>query len=32
MKVCVIGTGPAGLTTIKQLRDEGHEVTCFEKQ
>lgn len=32
MKVCVIGTGPAGLTTIKQLLDEGHEVTCFEKQ
>jgi dimethylaniline monooxygenase (N-oxide forming) len=32
MKVAVIGTGPAGLTTIKQLVDEGHEVTCFEKQ
>jgi dimethylaniline monooxygenase (N-oxide forming) len=32
LKVCVIGTGPAGLTTIKQLKDEGHEVTCFEKQ
>jgi len=31
MKVCVIGAGPAGLTTIKQLRDEGHEVVCFEK-
>ncbi len=32
MKVAVIGTGPAGLTTIKQLIDEGHQVTCFEKQ
>jgi dimethylaniline monooxygenase (N-oxide forming) len=32
MKVCVVGAGPIGLTTIKQLLDEGHEVTCFEKQ
>jgi dimethylaniline monooxygenase (N-oxide forming) len=32
MKVCVIGAGPSGLTTIKQLLDEGHDVTCFEKQ
>lgn len=31
MKVCVIGTGPSGLTTIKQLVDEGHQVICFEK-
>ncbi len=31
MKVCVIGAGPSGLTTIKQLLDEGHDVTCFEK-
>jgi hypothetical protein len=31
MKVCVVGTGPCGLTTVKQLLDEGHEVTCFEK-
>lgn len=31
MKVGVIGAGPSGLTTIKQLRDEGHEVVCFEK-
>lgn len=30
-KVAVIGGGLAGLTTIKQLRDEGHEVICFEK-
>ncbi|MHA7653909.1 flavin-containing monooxygenase [Mycobacterium sp. ML4] len=31
MKVGVIGAGPSGLTTIKQLRDEGHHVVCFEK-
>jgi len=31
MKICVVGAGPSGLTTIKQLRDEGHEVVCFEK-
>lgn len=31
MKVCVIGAGPSGLTTIKQLLDEGHDVRCFEK-
>ena len=30
MKVCVIGAGPSGLTTIKQLKDERHDVTCFE--
>lgn len=32
MKICVVGAGPAGLTTIKQLLDEGHEVVCFERQ
>jgi|GEM_PF-681553 len=31
MRVCVVGTGPCGLTTIKQLLDEGHDVTSFEK-
>ena len=31
MKVCVIGAGPSGLTTIKQLRDEGHAVQCYER-
>jgi NADPH-dependent glutamate synthase beta subunit-like oxidoreductase len=31
MRVCVIGAGPSGLTTIKQLLDEGLEVVCFEK-
>lgn len=30
-KVAVIGGGLAGITTIKQLRDEGHDVVCFEK-
>ncbi|WNO10787.1 flavin-containing monooxygenase [Teredinibacter sp. KSP-S5-2] len=29
--VCVIGAGSSGLTAIKELLDEGHEVTCFEK-
>lgn len=28
--VAVIGGGLSGLTTIKQLKDEGHQVTCFE--
>lgn len=27
----MIGAGPSGLTTIKQLLDEGHDVTCFEQ-
>jgi dimethylaniline monooxygenase (N-oxide forming) len=31
MKVGVIGAGPSGLTTIKQLRDEGHDVVCFDR-
>ena len=31
MNVCVIGAGPSGLTTIKQLVDEGHTVRCFER-
>jgi thioredoxin reductase len=31
MLVCVVGAGPCGLTTIKQLLDEGHEVVCFDK-
>lgn len=31
MKVCVVGAGPCGLTTIKQLLDEGHEVVCYDK-
>lgn len=28
--VCVIGAGPSGLVTIKELLDEDHSVTCFE--
>lgn len=31
MNVCVIGAGPSGLTTVKQLLDEGHTVRCFER-
>lgn len=31
MNVCVIGAGPSGLTTVKQLLDEGHAVQCFER-
>jgi dimethylaniline monooxygenase (N-oxide forming) len=30
-KVCVIGAGSSGLVAIKELIDEGHQVTCFEK-
>lgn len=29
--VGVIGGGLSGISTIKQLRDEGHDVICFEK-
>ena len=31
MRVCVVGAGSSGLTTIKQLLDEGHDVTCYDK-
>ncbi len=30
-KVCVVGAGLSGITTIKQLKEEGHLVVCFEK-
>lgn len=30
-RVCVIGAGSAGLVTVKELLDEGHVVTCFER-
>lgn len=32
-RVCVVGAGAAGLTTIKQLKDQGiTDVDCFEKE
>ena len=30
-KVAVIGAGPSGLTTVKELLAEGHEPICFER-
>lgn len=30
-KIAVIGAGLSGIASVKQLIDEGHEVTCFEK-
>jgi uncharacterized protein with NAD-binding domain and iron-sulfur cluster len=30
-KVGVNGGGLSGITTIKQLRDEGHDVICCER-
>lgn len=29
--VAVVGAGPAGLVTVKELLQEGHEVICFER-
>ncbi|GAQ82615.1 Flavin-binding monooxygenase family protein [Klebsormidium nitens] len=29
--VCVIGAGAAGLVALKELREEGHQVTAFEQ-
>lgn len=29
--IAVIGAGLSGITTVKQLLDEGHVVRCFEK-
>jgi cation diffusion facilitator CzcD-associated flavoprotein CzcO len=32
-RVCVIGGGASGLTTIKQLKDQGiTDIECFEKE
>ena len=30
-RICVVGAGPTGLTCIRQLRDEGLDVVCYEK-
>lgn len=30
-RIAVIGAGPSGLVTLKELRAEGHSVVCFEK-
>jgi dimethylaniline monooxygenase (N-oxide forming) len=30
-RVCVIGAGCSGLTAIRQLRDEGLDVVCYER-
>ena len=31
-KIAVIGAGPVGLTTVKNLLERGHSVTAYEKQ
>ena len=30
-RFCIIGAGAAGLSAVKQVRDAGHDVDCFEK-
>lgn len=30
-RVAVVGAGPSGLVTVKELLEEGHEPTCFER-
>jgi dimethylaniline monooxygenase (N-oxide forming) len=31
-RVCVIGAGLSGLVAMKELLEEGHDVTCYEKE
>jgi dimethylaniline monooxygenase (N-oxide forming) len=31
LDVCVIGAGASGLVAMKELQDEGHVVSCYEK-
>lgn len=31
LKICVIGSGGSGLTSIKHCIEEGLEVVCYEK-
>jgi dimethylaniline monooxygenase (N-oxide forming) len=31
LNVCVVGAGASGLVVIKELLDEGHVVSCYEK-
>ncbi|HYH82551.1 MAG TPA: FAD-dependent oxidoreductase [Longimicrobium sp.] len=31
-RIAVIGGGPAGLVTLKELKEKGHEVTGFERR
>jgi cation diffusion facilitator CzcD-associated flavoprotein CzcO len=30
-RVCVVGAGSSGLVAIKELREQGHHVLCFEQ-
>lgn len=30
-RVAVVGAGPSGLVSVKELLDEGHEPVCFER-
>jgi hypothetical protein len=32
LKICVIGAGSSGLVTVKELREAGHQVVCYEKK